>query len=116
MPVLILLQFLSFLFLGIHGATKKPPSGAKKKIPLWYIIGISIITVLLLVLVLMLIYLSCRRHRMQQAQRRLERQMKDYDMFPVAYQIQTWDTVRTVGAPSEFGEYPVENSDVKTII
>ena len=113
---LILLQFLSFLFISIHGTTKKPSSREKKKIPLWYILAISTIVVLLLVLVLILIYLSCRRQRLKRAQRQLERQRKDFEMFPVAYPMNTWDTVRTVGAPSEFDEYPGENNDVKTII
>lgn len=101
-------------------------SPSKHKMPLWFIIVLIVVTVLIvLLLIFFLIYRFRRRQRSSSSinerekkkKIQVERQKKEWQMFPVSHPINELETIQTVGNPSEFhSEHREDDETVKTMI
>ena len=120
-------QFSSFLLINIHA--KREMTRSKRKMPLWFMIVLIVVAVLIaLLLIFLLVYRSWRRRRQRRSPSwsderakklkiQVERQKKEWQMFPVSHPINELETIQTVGSPSEFhSERRDDDETVKTSI
>jgi ABC-type multidrug transport system fused ATPase/permease subunit len=109
-----LLSFSLTIINCAKSSTKKtslPKNKPKSLLPL--IIGITVLILIILSLILLLIFYF--RKRVNNRTKSVQRQMKEYDMPIVTYNINEFDTIRTVGTASEFKDYSTE-SEIQTVI
>jgi len=110
----LLLVFLTIVNCKKISTTKKSNlQKIKNKFWLNLIIGISIL--ILLILSLILLYIFYIRKRINHKNEKVKRQMKDFDMSIIDYDINELDTIQTVGTPNEFIDHYSE-TEINTII
>ena len=110
---LIIFHLLSFFLTIVY--CKKNSIIKKTKFKSWLGFIIGILILIIIILSFILLYKFYIRKQINNKNNKVKRQMKEYDMPIVFYNINELDTIQTVGTPSEFTDYHSE-TEVKTII